>query len=152
LPITVGTIAFLTISASFGRERTAVRDIAPSCFASASYQTLARLPPGLVLSHLNIASHVLALTPHRVVMGPYHRLDRDLLFGLRLFVGPPEAAAAQLREARIDYVVDCAPLDLSSAETGPTFRTALLAGKPLDFLTPIAAGDGSPLLIWRVNR
>jgi hypothetical protein len=151
-PVTVATIAFLTINASIGRERAATLDIASSCFGTASYQTLSRLPPGLVLSQLNIASHVLALTPHRVVMAPYHRLDRDLLFGLRLFAGPPDAAAAQLRQAHIDYVVDCTPLDPSSAGTGPMFRTALLAGKPLDFLTPVAADDDSPLLIWRVNR
>jgi hypothetical protein len=128
------------------------RNAAPACFASSAYQGLARLPPGLALSHLDIASHVLALTPHRVVMGPYHRIDSDVLLALRLFAGPTEAAAAPLRRVHVDYIVDCAPLELTSTGGGPSFRSALIARNVPDFLEPVDAGEGSPLLIWRVKN
>jgi len=153
LPLTAGTMALLTLPGSAeGAVAQARREAAPACFDNASYQALARLPPGLVLSQLDIAAHVLALTPHRVVMGPYHRLDRDVLFALRLFAGPVEAAAAQLRANGIDYIVDCAALELTAAGAAPSFRAALIGGQAPAFLQPIAAGDGSPLLIWRVKR
>jgi hypothetical protein len=154
LPLTLGTVALLTVTATIdsGHAQSARSEALPSCFASASYHGLADAPTGLVLSQLDIAAHVLALTPHRVVMGPYHRIDRDILFALRLFAGPPEAAPAQLRAAHIDYIVDCAPLELTSAGSARSFRTALITEKTPDFLEPVPAGDGSPLLIWRVKR
>src|SRR5262249_58707247 len=113
------------------------------------YKGLAQAPPGLVLSQLDIAAHVLALTPHRAVMGPYHRIDRDILFALRLFAGPPEDAAAQLRAAHIDYIVDCAPPELTSAGPARSFRTAVISAKTPDFLESMPPRAGAPLLISR---
>ncbi|HYA66687.1 MAG TPA: hypothetical protein VEE84_08355, partial [Burkholderiaceae bacterium] len=152
-PLTCSTVALMVLNAGMesSQAETVRGDAMQSCFANAAYRSLARLPPGLVLSHMDIASHVLALTPHRVVMAPYHRLDRDILFALRLFVGPTDAAAAQLRNAHIDYVVDCPPLNLAAAHP-KSFRTALVTDNAPDFLEPVAPGEGSPLLIWRVHQ
>ncbi len=123
-----------------------------ACFDTAAYKTLAQLPPGLVLAQLDLATYVLAHTPHRVVMGPYHRLDRDLVFARKLIAGPPADAEAPLRKSGVTYVVDCAGLlDRFADRKEPmSFRTALTGGYAPAFLTPVPMG-GSPLLVWRME-
>jgi hypothetical protein len=155
LPMTSATVDLAVAQRFVGdgsRNAAGQAEKRAACFATNAYRALAQLPPGLVLSQLDIATYVLALTPHRVVMAPYHRLDRDLLFGLRLFAGPVETAEAQLRTARVDYIVDCPALELTSAGAEPNFRTALTSGKPPDYLQPVDAGAASPLLIFKVRR
>ena len=122
-----------------------------ACFETRSYAALAALPAGRVLAQLDLAPFVLANTPHSVVMGPYHRLDRDLVFARRLVAGKPEDAATPLRAAGVDYVVDCAGLvdRFADRDEPMSLRTSLLKGKAPAFLTPVDMPN-SPLLVWRV--
>jgi hypothetical protein len=147
-PTTVTTIAIAAAPAAGTAD--AIQRDAGRCFDSSAYRALAALPPGLVLAQLDLAPYVLALTPHRVVMGPYHRLDRDLLMARRLVAGPPEAAEALLRAAGVAYVVDCKELTDRFADTPGSFRSALTADNAPPYLVRIAAPD-SPLMMWRLS-
>ena len=122
-----------------------------ACFETRSYPALTALPAGRVLAQLDLAPFVLANTPHSVVMGPYHRLDRDLIFARRLVAGKPEDAATPLRAAGVDYVVDCAGLvdRFADRDEPMSLRTSLLKGRAPAFLTPVDMPN-SPLLVWRV--
>lgn len=123
-----------------------------ACFETKNYAALAALPKGRILAQLDLATFVLANTPHSVVMGPYHRLDDDLVFARRLVAGKPEDAAIALRTAGVDYVVDCAGLvdRFADREEPMSFRTSLLKGKAPAFLSPVDMPN-SPLLVWRVT-
>jgi hypothetical protein len=77
------------------------------CLRAPSYRLLAGLPPGLVLSDINLGSHIVALTPHSVLAAPYHRMDRGILDASAMLIGPGEAGEGRARELGVRYVVNC---------------------------------------------
>ncbi len=123
-----------------------------SCSRISDYVDLARLPSGLVLSHVDLGPYILATTAHRVVAGPYHRLQKELVFARRVMAQDASSAEEALRQAGIDYIVDCRN-QADAAEVGPSsLRTALMSGHTPAFLEPLGSGTSSPVLVWRVRR
>jgi hypothetical protein len=122
------------------------------CARIADYSKLAALPPGLVLSHVNLGSYVLATTEHRVLVAPYHRLQAELIFARRLGAASPETAENALRHAGVDYLVECRG-EADSVEDAPSsLRSALMAGQIPSFLERIGDDTTSPVLVWRMRR
>jgi hypothetical protein len=146
------TIALVAVAVVPGDETgdAAARDRG-RCFDSSAYRALAALPPGLVLAELDLAPYVLALTPHRILVGPYHRLSSQLVDARRLEAGAAADAEAPLRAAGVDYVVDCHALVDRFADRPGSFRAALMADKAPAFLTRVETPD-SPLMIWKLKR
>ncbi|RAI45192.1 hypothetical protein [Rhodoplanes roseus] len=135
---------------------------ARACLTDASYRALAALPPGLVVTAIDYGPFVLALTPHAVLGGPYHRLSRAILATDRLFRLPPEAARPVLdglaSGAPVTYLAVCrtAPAVADRAPDGLEARLA--AGRPPDWLVPVgqgadtgASGDAAPLAVYRME-
>ncbi len=142
-------------------------DLAPlartGCSATRLVSALAPLEPGLVLGDINIGPYVAALTPHRVVMAPYHRLDRGIIDGHRALAASPDAAEALLRRLGVTYVLACRPTDPMPTEVSrsdgatvdasarPNLADALRAGRPPAYLAPVAVPDAAPLHVWRLR-
>jgi hypothetical protein len=156
--VLVGLLIATSIIASSGLWRTdpqtqAGRDKRDDgvCAEIRDYADLAALPAGLVLAHVDLGPYVLATTHHRVLVAPYHRLQKELIFARRLGAGEPAAAEDELRRAGVDYVVECRG-ETDPVEDDPaSLRSALMSGHPPTFLEPIASGP-SPLLIFRLRK
>jgi hypothetical protein len=127
------------------------------CFRSGNVRRLASLPPGLVAADLELGPNIVALSPHRVVAAPYHRLETSILANRAIFSGPPGEARQQLQALGVDYVVLCAdqPADHDAIREPPrgylTLRARLLSGGPVDFLRELPLQAGSAIRIWRFD-
>lgn len=126
---------------------------ADHCLLIASYRQLAALPPGLVLSEIDIGPYVLATSGHSVMSAPYHRATDGVLAAHAILAagpGPDEAAA---RRSGVDYVVDCpARADRMTHSTLPatSLQARLDRGEAPAWLTPLSPPK-APLQIYRVR-
>src|SRR5581483_9934580 len=77
------------------------------CFLSHSMRPLASLRPGLVAADIDLGPYIVALTPHRVVAAPYHRLAEGILANNAILGGQPEQAARRLAALGVDYLALC---------------------------------------------
>jgi Dolichyl-phosphate-mannose-protein mannosyltransferase len=123
--------------------------LAQPCFRSANVRDLATLPPGLVAADIDLGPFIVALTPHRVVAAPYHRLDKGILANDAILRGTPEQAMTHLRDLGVSYVVLCA--DRPIRGTDNALRTRLLGGEPPQFLRELDLLQGTAIRVWKVS-
>ncbi len=133
-----------------------VRYDAEACMKSEAVRELAQLPPGLMAARIDLGAYIVALTPHRVLSAPYHRIADAIITNHHIFAARDAALAADLlRKEKIDYVVICKGLDapfVTTAEWAGTLRADLVAGRAPQFLTPVPlANPASQMSVWRVN-
>lgn len=127
-----------------------------TCTAPAAYAALDRLPPGLVLSSIDLGPALLLMTHHAVVAAPYHRN----LVGMRAAIEASEGSEATLRRVTrargADYLLLCtAALDQAEPGRPEPFATDLARGTvpTPDWLTPVTDLPGSSALrVWRIRR
>ena len=124
-----------------------------ACLDNASYAGLARLPAGVVAADLDYGPFLLALTPHRILAAPYHRLSAGILAAREIFASPPETAHGALRRLGVTYVATCGtrgPSDLPKSELEASFAGRLQAKDVPGWLEPVATGEG-PFTVYRVK-
>jgi hypothetical protein len=87
------------------------------CYNDATFATLARLPPGLVLGEIDLGPFILADTRDSVLSAPYHRMSWGILAAHNAQAAPSAIAEQQVRALKVDYVVECPinPLRVPSA-------------------------------------
>ncbi|GAB4357951.1 MAG: hypothetical protein Kow0026_18590 [Oricola sp.] len=123
------------------------------CYSADLYAPLAAEPEGVVLGATNIGASLLLYTPHRVIAGPYHRNSAGNLFMISTMLAPPDKAHAMLRRHGVTLVADCInaadAADFMRAAPGG-FQAALRSGRLPDWLQPVAATVGEPLVVYRV--
>jgi hypothetical protein len=145
-------------SASKPGAVTAVESADPRrpCFRSASVERLAAMPPGLVAGDIDLGPYMVALTPHRALAAPYHRLGDSILSNHAILDGPFGRARETAQALGVRYIALCAD-DHTIIDTKPTapnaqsLRARLLANVPVDFLQEIPLGPGAPMRLWRVG-
>jgi hypothetical protein len=150
--------AALALPLREGTSAVASRDVAyPSrpCFRSANVSRLAALPPGLVAAELDLGPFIVALSPHRVVAAPYHRLSKSILLNTAILNGTPDEALRTMRTLGVDYVALCADAkDVGKPESPPaentTLQSRLLRGVPVGFLHELDLGPGAAIRAWRI--
>ncbi|HJZ43155.1 MAG TPA: hypothetical protein VJ233_05500, partial [Hyphomicrobiaceae bacterium] len=124
------------------------------CFRSANVRRLAELPPGLIAADVELGPYIVALSPHRVVAAPYHRLERSILANRAILNGPAADALRQLQALGVNYVALCANGATNSARpplSGQSgLRAQLLGGARVDFLREVPWGTDSPIRVWRI--
>jgi hypothetical protein len=154
-------VAFLVSPASLGRAASLVEDhVFPdkaqataeakqeACFAPAAFKPLAALPPGLILSDIDLGPFILLYTSHSVLNAPYHRIWPAFVNAFNAFEGPLGVAEARTRALRATYIVDCAGLRLMGDGSSGLAAT-LRAGQTPGWLQKVSA-PGARLLIYRV--
>lgn len=132
--------------------------IASDCSDTATISALSALPPGLVLAEINLGPYIVALTPHRVVLAPYHRLDREIVKASRVLSARPELAEAGLRELGVTYVVACtAPETREASHSAPaagpkhmTLGEAVATARAPAYLAPVPLHGGAALRVYRL--
>lgn len=149
--------AGLSIIASALRQRTepamtAVEATDPRqpCFQSPNVRRLAALPPGLIAADLDLGPYIVALSPHRVVAAPYHRLEKGILANHAILSGPPEQAPARLRALGVAYVALCADRAPAFNSAATTLRARLLANRFPEGLQELTLPQGTAIRVWRV--
>jgi hypothetical protein len=143
-------------AAGMAQAKPPAAEVAAACTRISALRPLAALPPGLVAANVDLGPHVVALTPHRVVAAPYHRLDKGILANRAILEAEPAAARGELLALGVDYLALCAGEPDAKPPAGrrapSTLRARLLAGERMAFLQPIALPAGSPIMAWRVVR
>lgn len=129
-----------------------VEIIAPArCLESAEVRPLASLPPGLVVTDADFGPFIVALTGHRVLSAPYHRLDKAILETEAIKSAGPAEAKRRLDAIGADYVAICTPFKPKNASTA-TLAGLLHAGQSPDFLEPVRLSQPSLYKVWRIRR
>jgi hypothetical protein len=131
-------------------------EVGKECARTSNIARLADLPPGLVAANIDLGPHIVAMTPHRVVTAPYHRLDKGILAGHAILHGTPEEAERVVRSVGVSYLVLCGAT--TAAGTKPasggkypdSLRARLMRGEPIGFLHEIAPAPDKPIRVWRV--
>jgi len=134
-----------------------MRTDADACAKPAAVHDLADLPSGLVAAHIDIGAYIAALTHHRALAAPYHRIANAIIANNEIFAAhDPAAAAAILQRENVDYIVICRGLDGPSASSQVwkgSLRTALVKGDPPKYLTPVPLSNPDSLFrVWKVDR
>jgi hypothetical protein len=147
-PTVIGAAANATHkSLSADRVQAVSRVRQDACFAPRSYAELAALPPGPVLSEIDLGSFLLLFTPHSALSAPYHRMWPAIMKAHDAFEGPPGLAEARVRSLGAAYLVDCPGLPLMSQAPGLAAR--LRAGRIPDWLHEVSTPSAT-LRIYRV--
>lgn len=102
------------------------------CYAFSTYDALAGLPAGTVLSVSNLGSSILRQTPHRVLNGPYHRNNAGNRAALDILMGNATQSEQSIRDLGIDYVAVC---------PGNPETRALRGWAPEGFLADVLDGN-----------
>ena len=130
---------------------------AGSCGKPDAVRDLDAIPPGLMAAHLDIAASIAALTRHRVLAAPYHRIADAIIANHELFSATdPAVAAAILKRENVDYVVVCqgvdGPYKLNPAWKN-SLRVELTQGVAPGYLSPVAlANPTTTYRVYKVNR
>jgi hypothetical protein len=124
------------------------------CFDSANYAQLAQLPKGVIATDVDYGPHILALTPHAVLGGPYHRLPAGILAAHQAFALPPAAARQVIARNGVTYLVTCGDyimVGVTVAERAASLWTHLAAGDIPIWLEKLPAAAGQIFTVYRVN-
>ncbi len=106
------------------------------------------MPPGLVAADIDLGPYIVALSPHRVVAAPYHRLDKGILANDAILHSTPDQARPQLRSLGVSYVVLCADRPVRGNDN--SLRARLVGNEPPEFLRELDLSPGTPIRVWKV--
>jgi hypothetical protein len=123
------------------------------CFQSHNVRRLAALPPGLIVADIDLGPYIVALSPHRVVAAPYHRLDKAILANHAILQGRPDQALPRLRALGVSYVVLCAdrPIRARPARGNDhPMRAQVLGNQAPQFLRERELPHGTPIRVWEI--
>ena len=146
---------FGTISKIVGREETTWSQPTRACQPKDLYAELAKAPRGLVAPEINLGPFVALHTSHRVVVGPYHRIDKSIIATDKILNSKPAQSLKVLNEIGANYLVLCQrDEDTIKRKAKPgTLMHVLQSGGGVPYLERLAKTKAdSPLLVWRVKR
>jgi hypothetical protein len=150
--LSIGAISLANAAGLEDRENF-IRPERQACLKTENYAPLARLPAGLIAADLDFGPFLLALTPHRILAAPYHRLSAGILTGHAVFASPPDDARAVIARLGVTYVVMCGarpPNDLSDAQRDASLWGQLNGGRVPAWLIPNTQTTG-PFHVYRVR-
>ena len=140
-------------------ETSAKNKLSPSvtsCMTKTDIAALSILPPGLVISDIDLGPFIAASTWHRAYAGPYHRIHTSILDLLLLQSAPLEAAGQHLAKMDADYLVLCGvaePAAKQPAAKVNKFSTHMRQGGTFEGLKPISIGKTEgPLRVWKIIK
>jgi hypothetical protein len=134
-------------------ESMAVADAADHCTDTRSFQALAKLPPGVVLSEIDLGPYIVAATPHAAVQAPYHRMGVGMKEARAALAASPVEAEGRVRALGVTYVVNCLAHARQSDRLGlsaDSLQRSLDAGRSPPWLEPLSQ-HGQPLQVFRVR-
>jgi hypothetical protein len=122
----------------------------PSCELTANVRRLGTLPTGLVAADIDLSAFTAALTSHRVVAAPYHRLEKSILANYAIMQGSPDKSVKEARALGVDYLALCNRPARGDIPTG--LRARLLAGESIPPLQELTLDSEHAIRVWRLAR
>jgi len=125
------------------------------CPTIPAMRPLAKLPPGIVFTFVDLGPRLIALTRHSAVAGPYHRNGQAIEDVMHAFRGSADEARQLILKRRADYLLICPDFSESTLySTGAPqgFYMQLRDGRVPAWLTPVPLPKDSPFRMWRVMR
>ena len=122
------------------------------CFQAAAYDGLARQPPGIVLSEVDLGPFILAHTGSSALAAPYHRMSWGLLHARAALSAPAEAAQIPARQLGAAYVLECPSHARNADRVGmskDSLQKRLDAGQAPSWLEPVSTGGA--LRLYRLR-
>ena len=116
---------------------------------------VAKQPPGMVFTFIDLGPRLIAVTKHSALGGPYHRNGMAIADSMNAFRGSPEQARALILKHRSDYLLICPHMNQATifrAQAPRGFYAQLERGATFPWLQPIDLGKDNPLKMWRVVR
>ncbi len=103
VPLMLGLTAILPADA---QEKSATS--IGACSAERDFGALANMPSARILSQPDLGGYLALMGHHQVMIGNYHRLDREIMRAAAIFLAPADEAKRLLDDWRIDIVAHCA--------------------------------------------
>ena len=127
-----------------------------ACITTPSIAPLAGLPAGLFVADIDLGPFIAALTPHRALAGPYHRIGPQIVANHGVLQARPEEAQRLLSGLGASYLALCAAATGTNVSSGTIpdavdgLRQRLLEGARFAFLEPVRLEGQGPVRVWRV--
>ncbi len=128
---------------------------ATACSAKTATAALDALPPGLIVTHIDLGPVIVATTHHRALSAPYHRLPDGIIAAHGIFAASPAESHARLTAVGAGYVVDCPSRFMPGVEAhagSDTLLAGLRDGRVPTWLVDVTPSDAAPLRVWRVTQ
>ena len=131
-----------------------------ACTKPAAFAPLNGVPTGLMLNQFSLGAHVLLLTKHSALAGPYHRDVAGTMTMINALRSSPQQAKSIIEDSSANYVLVCPSLPETmfyARHAAPgvvpesTLSMKLAKDEPPDWLQPVALG-GTPLKLYRIKR
>ncbi|HEX8445881.1 MAG TPA: AcrB/AcrD/AcrF family protein [Sphingomonas sp.] len=122
------------------------------CPTLPALRPLARVPAATVLTFIDLAPRLIAMTHHRAIAGPYHRNQAAILDVIHAFRGPPDQARAVMVKHGATLLLTCPGMSESTiynAEAKGGFYWQLARGRVPAWLVPVPLPKNSPFKLWR---
>ena len=130
------------------KTRAGIEAAADSCFDTKAYARIGALPPGVVLSEIDLGPFILAHSPSAVLSAPYHRMSWGIWSAHQALSARAGAAERQARAMDVRYLVDC---PASRSNQGPdSLEDNLRHGHVPAWLQPLSR-PGETLQIYQVR-
>ena len=111
--------------------------------------------PGLVAGDIDLGPYIVALSPHRVVAAPYHRLEQGILANHAIMDGTPEQALRTHARRWASTTWRCARTGRAAAvrardASATTLGARLLDGDRFGFLRELDLPTAGAIRVWKV--
>lgn len=157
LIVIAGSVIGLLTGAD-SKPAAALQSGASACITKTDIAALSKLPPGLIISDLDLGPFIALATHHGAYVGPYHRIHNAIGDFLVLKSAPLSEAGAQLASINADYLVLCAVKAgpggaLHTAGAEATFARHMRDGGSFPGLEPVSIGTlHGPLKVWKIQK
>ncbi len=123
------------------------------CNSQANIKPIGALPPATIFTFVDLGPRLLATTHHRVIAGPYHRNDDQIVDVHHAFIGTPDQARAIAKKHGATYLLICPNMaegTLHKSHNRNGLYAQLMANKVPGWLTPVPLPKSSPYRLWRI--
>jgi hypothetical protein len=123
------------------------------CASMWGLRSVALQPRGRVMTYVDLAPRLIALTHHDSVTGPYHRNGQQIADVMNFWRGSEAQAHALAIKYRSNYVLSCpnsSTTTIFEAEAPKGFYVQLQRRHVPSWLTPVPLPQDSPYRMWKV--
>lgn len=148
-----GFYMVLADAMSFMKPEQELRGGREACIAPNTLKQLSVLPAGTIVSFIDLGSHILAQSSHRVMAAPYHRNQRGNLLVFNVMMSDPSNARELANAGAADYLVYCEGMgdyERLAAAAPDGLLAQLQAGQTFEWLEPVSVDESGPLRIFRI--
>jgi len=147
-------VPLMLMAAVVTRPDKAEADAGRGCETERDFAALAALPAARILPQPDLGGYLALMPQHHVLIGNYHRLDREIARAAVIFASPVQDAKALLEAWKVDIIAHCTGKRIYAQHTGEgSLARVIESGEDMPgYLLPIDMGSDSGIRAWRIVR